>query len=141
MKKWLLAGMVLSLMVIALTQPVLGKGSSLGPLTFDPKTVETVQGIVIDAPEFKPGGIPEMVHLTLKTKPAKLTVVLGPNWFVARQDWKISALDRLEVTGSRFILDGQPALIAQTVKKGDKIMKFRDESGRPLWVPAPPQTQ
>jgi hypothetical protein len=141
MKRWLLAAMALGMLVLPLIQPCWGKDGIQGPLTFDPKAVETIQGIVVDAPEFRPGGIPEMVHLTLKTKPAKLTVVLGPNWFVARQSWKILALDRLEVTGSRFVLDGQPALIAQTVKKGDQIMKFRDESGKPLWVPAPSQTQ
>jgi hypothetical protein len=63
-------------------------------------------------------------------------VVLAPNWFLAKQDWKIAALDPLEVTGSRLNLAGKPAIIAQQVKKGEQIMKFRDESGRPLWAPS-----
>jgi hypothetical protein len=93
-----------------------------------------VQGIVLEAPEVKQSGIPEMEHLTLKTKQEKLTVVLGPNWYLAKQDWKINLLDRLVVTGSRFNLEGRPALIAQEVKKGEQIMKFRDPSGTPLWA-------
>jgi hypothetical protein len=93
-----------------------------------------VQGIVLEAPEVKQSGIPEMEHLTLKTKQEKLTVVLGPNCYLAKQDWKINLLDRLVVTGSRFNLEGRPALIAQEVKKGEQIMKFRDPSGTPLWA-------
>jgi hypothetical protein len=133
MKRWLIAGLVLSFMVLALVHTSLGQEVGKGPLTFNPKTVETLQGIVVEAPEVKEGGIPEMEHLTLKTKQEKLTVVLGPNWYLVRQDWRINALDHLTVTGSRLNLDGKPALIAQQVKKGEQVMKFRDQSGRPLW--------
>jgi hypothetical protein len=142
MKRWLLAGMVLSFMVLTLSRTGLGQGrGGQGPLPFNPKTVETVPGIVVEAPEVKQGGIPEMEHLTLKTKQEKLTVVLGPNWYLARQDWKINILDRLEVTGSRLDLDGKPALIVQEVKKGEQVMKFRDQSGRPLWARPLPQAR
>jgi len=136
LKKWLLAGMVLSLLGLALSQ---ADGQWLFP--FDPKTVETVQGIVVDAPEIKPGDVPEILHLTLEVKAGKLIVILGANWFMAQQSWRISDLDHLEVTGSRVSLHGQPAIIAQTVKKGDQIMKFRDETGRPLWFPPERKTQ
>lgn len=134
MKRWFIAGMVLSFMVLALSQSGLGQGGAKGPLPFNPKTVATVQGIVVEAPDIKEDGIPEMKHLILNTHQEKLTVVLAPNWYMARQPWKIDLLDRLEVTGSRFDLDGKPALIAQEVKKGEKVMKFRDQSGRPLWA-------
>jgi hypothetical protein len=86
-KRWLLAGMILCFMMLALVQTGLGGGWQ-EPLPFNPKTVETVQGIVVEAPEVKQSGIPEMEHLTLKTKQEKLTVVLGPNWYLAQQDWK-----------------------------------------------------
>jgi hypothetical protein len=139
MKRWLLIGMVLSLVGMAWAQAGPGKDVHQGPLPFNPGTIETVQGLVVDAPEFKTGGIPEMVHLTLKAKTGKFSVVLGPNWFLAQKGWKISALDHIEVVGSRINLEGRNALIAQQVKKGDLVMKFRDESGRPLWVTAQPQ--
>jgi hypothetical protein len=136
MKKWLLAGMVLGLLGITLAQ---ADGQWLFP--FDPKTVETVQGIVVDAPEFKPGSIPEIMHLTLKTKQDNLIVVLGPNWFMAQHNWKITDLDSLEITGSRLILHGHPTIIALTVKKGDQVMTLREETGRPLWFPPERKTQ
>ena len=136
MKKWLLTGMVLILLGLALAQ---ADGQWLFP--FDSKTVETVQGIVVDAPELKPGGLPEILHLTLKTKQEKLIVALGPNWFMEQHNWKITDLDNLEITGSRLNLHGQPSIIAQTVKKGDQVMRFRDETGRPLWFPPERKTQ
>ncbi len=135
MKKWLLAGMVLILPAQALAQ---AGGRWLYP--FDLKTVETVQGIVVDAPDIKPS-IPEIMHLTLMTKQDKLIVPLGPDWFMAQQNWKIAALDHLEITGSRINLNGKPAIIAQIVKKGDQVMIFRDETGRPIWVPSERKTQ
>jgi|UniRef100_A0A7V6A590 hypothetical protein len=141
MKRWLIAGVILCFMMLALVQTGLGQGGGKGPLPFNPQTVETVQGIVVEAPEVRQTGLPEMEHLTLKTKQEKLTVVLGPNWYLAKQGWKINLLDRLDATGSRLNLDGKPALIAQEVKKGDQVMKFRDSSGRPLWARPRPQAQ
>jgi len=141
MTRWFIMGMVLGFLVLALVQTGLAQRGGQGPLPFKHRTIETVQGIVVEAPEAKQGGIPEMEHLTLQTKQEKLTVVLGPNWYLARQDWKINTLDHLEVTGSRLVLDGKPALIAQNAKRGDKVMKFRDQSGRPLWTRSHPQAR
>jgi hypothetical protein len=141
MKRWLLAGMVLSFMVLALSRTGLGQGGGQGPLPFNPKTVETLQGIVVEAPDLRGDGIPEMKHLVLNTHQEKLTVVLAPNWYLAKQPWKINLLDRLTVTGSRLSLDGKPALIAQEVKKGEEVMKLRDQSGKPLWAPRRLQAQ
>jgi len=131
MKKWLLAGMILILPGLALAQT-----GDRWLFPFDSKTIETVQGIVVDVWEFKPGGIPEIVHLNLVTKHEKLIVALGPNWFMTQQNWKITDLDHLEITGSRINLHGKPAIIAQVVKKGDQVMIFRNETGRPIWVPS-----
>lgn len=140
-QKWLIMGVVLGLVVLALVQVGLGQEKAGGRLGFDPKTRETVQGIVVDAPEVKPKGIPEMLHLTLKTKQIQLTVVLGPNWYMARQGWNITALDRLEVTGFPLQLDGKPAMLAQEIKKGAQVMKFRDQHGKPQWAPSRSQKQ
>lgn len=141
MRTWLMAGLALGLVVLALAPTGQSQEKAPGPLRFDPQTVVTVQGIVVDAPVLKPGGIPEMVHLTLETEQKRLTVVLGPNWYMAQQGWSISALDRLEVTGFPVQLDGKPALLAQEVKKGVQVMKFRDQQGKPQWAPSRSKTQ
>ncbi len=104
------------------------------PVYYDLKTVETIQGIVVGAP--KPsvaGGMPERAQLTLKTEKENLTVYLGPGWFVEKQGMKIVNLDQIQVTGSRIMVQGKPALLAGEVRKGDQVLKLRNEQGQPLW--------
>ncbi len=141
MKKCLIAAAALSMLIMVLASTGLGQQGGPQPLPFDPKTVETVQGMVVEAPVIKTGGIPEMEHLTLETERRQLTVVLGPNWFLAQQNWQIAALDRIEVTGSRVDLDGKPGLVAQKVKKDGQVIELRDQTGRPLWGPPRRQVQ
>ena len=81
------------------------------------------------------------VHLLLKTAEGKLSVRLGPSWFVDNQRMKVAAHDLIKVAGSRVIYDGKPALIATLVRKGDDRLRLRTDSGIPLWLlesrPAP----
>ncbi|MEW6657423.1 MAG: DNA-binding protein [Thermodesulfobacteriota bacterium] len=108
-----------------------GKGK---PELYDLKTVETLQGIVVAAPKPTPkGGMPERAQLTLKTPKETLTVYLGPGWFLEKQGLKIGNLDQVQVTGSRILVQGQPALLAGEVRKGEQVLKLRDEQGQPLW--------
>lgn len=36
--------------------------------------------------------------------------------------------------GSRVNIMGRPALIASELKKGDSVLKLRDENGIPVWA-------
>jgi hypothetical protein len=108
-----------------------GKGK---PALYNLKTVETVQGIVVAAPRPTPkGGLPERAQLTLKTQKETLAVYLGPGWFLEKQGMKIGDLDQIQVTGSKIMLQGKPALLAGEVRKGEQVLKLRDEQGQPLW--------
>ncbi len=78
-------------------------------------------------------GFPEPARLILDTDQGKIPVILGPPWFVEKQELKIAALDRIEVTGSRITLKGKPAVIAAEVRKGDKVLRLREKNGTPLW--------
>jgi hypothetical protein len=51
-----------------------------------------------------------------------------------RLDTKIEKGDKIEVKGSRVTFAGKPAIIAAEVKKGDNILKLRDENGIPAWA-------
>ncbi len=73
------------------------------------------------------------VHLTVKMDKETISVHLGPAWYVQRQDIKIVPGDKVEITGSRIIFQRQPAIIAAEVKRGDEILKLRDENGFPVW--------
>ena len=103
------------------------------PWQYDLKTEETLTGIVVAAPPAKTN-LPQPVHLTLKAEKESIPVILGPGWFVEKAGVAIAALDKIEVKGSRIIFQGKPAIIAAEVKKGDKVLKLRNEKGVPLWT-------
>ena len=102
---------------------------------YDPKTVETVKGEVVSVEKFTPAkGMSAGVHLLLKTGKETISVHLGPTWYLENQDAQVEPRDKIEITGSRLILDGKPVLIAAEVKKGDGVLKLRDENGVPMWA-------
>jgi hypothetical protein len=110
-----------------------GTGSSYNRL-YDPKTVETVSGEVISVDRIVPmKGMSYGIHLTLKTDSGTISVHVGPEWFLENQDTKIAVKDKIEITGSKIIFQGKPAIIASEVKKGEKILSLRDSNGTPLW--------
>jgi len=39
---------------------------------------------------------------------------------------------RAEVKGSRITYNGKPAIVAAEVKKGDTVLKLRDDNGIPV---------
>lgn len=130
---FILTGLICFLLSVAPWALAQGDGEGK-PVPYNLKTVETVQGMVVAAPRPTPkGGMPERAQLTLKTEKETLTVYLGPGWFLEKQGMKISDLDRVQVTGSRITVQGQPALLAGEVRKGEQVLKLRNEQGQPLW--------
>lgn len=126
----LLAFVVIFGLTLAFSSLAQGPGSQM----YNPQTVETISGLVVSvAPVAPKGGLPERVHLTLKTDKETIPVFLGPSSFIDQAGMKITALDQLQVTGSRIMLQEKPAIIAAEVKKGDQVLKLRDEEGTPLW--------
>jgi hypothetical protein len=110
-----------------------GIGSNYNKI-YNPKTVETINGEVISIDKITPmKGMSYGFHLMLKTDKETLSVHLGPGWFIENQDVKIELKDKIEVKGSRIKFEGKPAIIAAEVKKGDEVLKLRDETGIPSW--------
>jgi hypothetical protein len=111
-----------------------GRGSEYVRL-YDAKTVETIKGEVVRVRTFTPGkGMSSGVHLELKTDVGMLPVHLGPSWYIENQDTGIEARDIVEVMGSRVVFDGQLALIAAEVRKGEGALRLRDQDGYPAWA-------
>lgn len=101
---------------------------------YDPKTVETISGEVVSVDVITPlKGMYYGVHLMVKTAKEIISVHLGPGWYIENQDTEIEPKDKVEVTGSRITLEGKPVIIAAEVKKGEEVLKLRDEKGFPFW--------
>lgn len=98
-------------------------------------TVEEISGTVEKVEIFSPmSGMNYGVHIILNTGKEKISVHLGPSWFIQKLDEKIEEGDFVQVKGSRVKYENSEFIIAAEVKKGDKILKLRDENGFPLWA-------
>ena len=101
---------------------------------YNPQTVETITGDVVSIDRIMPmKGMSYGLHIVVTTDKETLPVHLGPSWYIGNQDIKILPNDKIEVTGSRVTFDGNPALIAAEVKKGDDVLTLRDANGFPVW--------
>ncbi|MCR4294254.1 MAG: DNA-binding protein [Elusimicrobia bacterium] len=101
---------------------------------FDPKTVETLEGEVSKVETAVPKrGMSRGIHLVLKTAKEEVSVHLGPQWFLERQEFSVEPKDRLTVTGSRVDIEGEVAVIASELRKGDMTLVLRDAQGYPVW--------
>jgi hypothetical protein len=110
-----------------------GMGTQYGRM-YSPKTVETISGEVVSIDKITPmKGMSYGIHLTVKTNKETISVHLGPGWYIESQDIKIMPNDKVKVKGSRITFEGKPAIIAAEVKKGDQVLKLRDENGFPTW--------
>lgn len=110
-----------------------GMGSQYGRM-YDPKTIETITGEVVSVDAVNPlKGMSYGVHLTVTSNKETISVHLGPAWYIENQDIKIKPKDQIEVRGSKITFQGKPTIIAAEVKKGEEILKLRDENGFPVW--------
>jgi hypothetical protein len=110
-----------------------GPGSQYNKM-YDPKTMETISGEVTTVDRITPGkGMTGGIHMNVKTDKETVSVHLGPSWYIENQDVKIAPKDKVEVKGAKITFAGKPAIIAAEVKKGDEVLKLRDESGFPVW--------
>ena len=136
----LIAMVMVSLAVTAVAAPGIGRGSGGWGMggsyqrMYNPATVETVSGEVISVDRITPmKGMGTGIHLQLKTGKGTISIHLGPTWYIERLDARIEKGDAIEVKGSRVTIAGEQVIIAAIVKKGDGVLKLRDDRGIPVW--------
>jgi hypothetical protein len=102
---------------------------------YDPKSVETISGEITSVDRITPRkGMSGGMHMNVKTDKETVAVHLGPSWYLENQDVKLEPKDKVEVKGSKITFDGKPTIIAMEIKKGDDVLKLRDDSGFPVWA-------
>jgi hypothetical protein len=138
--------LALVLTATAWAQPGMGQGQGRGQgrgwgagdpsgRMYNPQTVETLSGEVVRVDQTASGRrMSSGVHFTLKTEKETIPVHLGPSWFMEKQAVTIAQGDKVEVSGSRIMYQGKPAIIAAEVKKGGQVLKLRDAAGVPAWA-------
>lgn len=102
---------------------------------YDPAKEEAIAGEVVGLEKSSSRkGPANGVHLLLRTASETVPVHLGPAWYIERLDTRLEKGDRVEVKGSRVVVDGKPALIAAEVRKGEAVLQLRDAAGVPVWA-------
>ncbi len=78
-------------------------------------------------------GLPA-VGMTLKKEDFyAIYVHLGLEWYFDKQEMDINVGDKVEVTGSKVMVEGETVILVSSIKKGDKTWQFRDDRGFPFW--------
>jgi hypothetical protein len=129
-RKALLIALLLALIPSTLLQAQQSGGK---PPRYNPATVVTVTGTVENVTQQATSGRWSGTHLSLKTDDGIIDVHLGPTQFLTDQGLTVTAGQKIEVTGSKIKYENTDALIARTVKVGEKTFELRDEQGYPKW--------
>jgi len=74
------------------------------------------------------------MQMLVQTEDGKSTrIQVGPAWYLERQDLDIKENTRMQVTGARAEIDGQPVLMAREMQFDGQIITLRDAQGTPMW--------
>ncbi|HUJ18840.1 MAG TPA: DNA-binding protein [Nitrospirota bacterium] len=114
-----------------------GRGGSRGEgkQSYDPSRAEVVSGEVSSVKDIETkNGKMSGAGLELITSGGQLLVFLGPHVYVDLQNIRISVGDKVDIKGVKTAADGQALFIAGEVRKGDEVLKLRDDKGVPLWA-------
>lgn len=102
---------------------------------YDTHTRVTLHGTVQRIDKIIPmEGMGAGMYLALKTDSEIIPVHLGPVWFVERQDVQFHTGDVVDVSGSRIVCQGKPAILAAVIQRGDDTVTFRTLNGKPAWT-------
>ena len=126
---------------VALAQPWKGWRGSGGwgmgnpyQRNYNPATVETISGVVESVNQVTPiKGMSPGIELIVKTDKETIPVHLGPAYYIERLDVKLEKGDKIEVKGSRVTISGKATIIAGEIRRGDSVLKLRDDAGIPIW--------
>jgi hypothetical protein len=96
--------------------------------------VETIDAEVVEVNRYSSRGrMSQGVHLLVNTGDDTVEVHLAPSWYLEERNFAIAPEDKIAITGSRIDVDGESAIIARQIKKGNETLTLRDEEGYPLW--------
>lgn len=110
-----------------------GQAGHDSSMRYDVKMEVTLDGTVEDVMQVPGASAMSGTHLSLKTQSETIHVHLGPTQFVNKQGITFAKGDSVAVTGSRIKGDGFEAILARTVKRGNKVITLRDKNGMPRW--------
>ncbi len=102
---------------------------------YDPSTEAKIKGEIEEVKEFEcPVSGTLGFHIVLKAPDHTYTVHVAAAKFIKEYEITFAKGDQVVVVGSKVKLaDGQEAILAREITRGQSTYAFRDKTGRPLW--------
>lgn len=101
---------------------------------FDTNALVTLRGWVVRLESFRPGGgASPGLQAVVQSGADRVTVHLGPRWFLERQELQLQPRDPVAVEGSKVPMGGGSVVIARAVSVGERSLVLRDAVGSPAW--------
>ena len=102
---------------------------------YDPAKEQIISGQVvsIETSAPMPGMAPGMQMLVQTDDGKNTRVQVGPTWYLERQDLDVKENTRVQITGARAEIEGQPMLMAREVQFDGQVLTLRDAQGMPMW--------
>jgi hypothetical protein len=80
------------------------------------------------------------LHLRVRTDKGLRAVHIGPGWYMDKYKISFKLKEKVQVTGSQIVFEGEDLIIAQeVVRDSGNVLTIRDETGCPMW--ARPETE
>lgn len=110
-------------------------GRGMGMPRYDKSTEVTLKGTVdaVLPHQARMGMAGTGTHLTLKTDDGVFDVHVGPTNWLSEKKFAFAKGDQIEVVGSSITFNGEKAVIAREITKGDAKITLRDANGIPAW--------
>jgi DNA/RNA endonuclease YhcR with UshA esterase domain len=136
MKEWnvrplIVFGLILICSTGAMQAQRQGRGKGIPE--YDQTSVVSVTGAVQAVSESAGPGGWAGTHFILQAQDGPIEVHLGPSAFLAQENFKLTAGEQVQVTGSKIKYQNADLVIAREVKVGDKVLQLRDDRGYPKW--------
>lgn len=127
-----IVGAAVILLIVILTS--VRTPQNQAPPAYNAATEVSVSGTVEETREFFcPLSDEQGTHLVLHTKDGKLLIHVAPARFLRTQQFVIKPNDEITVVGTRVNYQGQDAMLARQITRGNDMLMVRDHQGRPLW--------
>jgi hypothetical protein len=102
-------------------------------LRYDSTTVITLQGAASGTYRPFRGSDLTAIRIEVSSGLDPVTVVLGPDYWMALQPVQLRKGDAVSVRGSRVVHDGKVLVLAEFILRGTDRLVLRSERGDPRW--------
>jgi len=136
MKTWQIVLLVAALLAAsALIAASQANDASKAVPKYDPATEVKLKGTIAEISERNcpvSGGAMGF-HFIFKTTDQSIEVHVASSKFIKNYEVTLNKGDEITLVGSKVKFNGEDAILAREVTRGEEVFMFRDKTGKPVW--------